>query len=124
MPANQVPRCIWSTALSFFAGKPRSYGRTRRRGASGVPRYRSSRASLAPTGEPGAAVHLVYRIIVLRGQVGTPSALTALGFYSESGRVFTSEGAFNVPGFCVLRQVAGGMPNWLMNQRVKELAME
>jgi hypothetical protein len=26
--------------------------------------------------------------------------------------------------FCALRQAAGGMPNWVMNQRVKELAME
>ncbi len=26
--------------------------------------------------------------------------------------------------FCARRHAAGGMPNWLMNQRVKELAME
>ena len=26
--------------------------------------------------------------------------------------------------FCELRHAAGGMPNWVMNQRVKELAME
>lgn len=26
--------------------------------------------------------------------------------------------------FCAVRHAAGGMPNWVMNQRVKELAME
>ncbi len=26
--------------------------------------------------------------------------------------------------FCALRHAAGGMPNWVMNQRVKELAIE
>jgi hypothetical protein len=30
--------------------------------------------------------------------------------------------AFAEPCFCA-RHAAGGMPNWLMNQRVKELAM-
>jgi hypothetical protein len=45
-------------------------------------------------------------------------------FLPGSGRVVVSAIAFNVPRFCVLRHVAGGMPNWLMNQRVKELAME
>ena len=29
-----------------------------------------------------------------------------------------------VPACFCARQVAGGMPNWVMNQRVKELAME
>ena len=39
-----------------------------------------------------------------------------------SGRVLGSLGALGC--FCALRQAAGGMPNWVMNQRVKELAME
>ena len=34
-----------------------------------------------------------------------------------------SESGFEGVCFCA-RQVAGGMPNWVMNQRVKELAME
>jgi hypothetical protein len=34
-----------------------------------------------------------------------------------------SDGFFAEPCFCV-RHVAGGMPNWLMNQRVNELAIE
>ena len=38
------------------------------------------------------------------------------------GRVLGSLGALGC--FCALRQAAGGMPNWVMNQRVKELAME
>ncbi|MVV48006.1 hypothetical protein EJA72_07075 [Pseudomonas sp. PB120] len=39
-------------------------------------------------------------------------------------RCQVSFGCLEVPGFCVLRHVAGGMPNWAMNQRVNELAME
>jgi hypothetical protein len=68
LPANRAPRCICCTALSFFAGKPGSYRRTWRRGVSVLPRYRSSPASLAPTGEHGAAVYLFYRVSVLRRQ--------------------------------------------------------
>ncbi|VVP04561.1 hypothetical protein PS862_03027 [Pseudomonas fluorescens] len=68
MPANQALRCTCCTALPFFAGKPRSYRRTKRCGVPVAPRYRSSRASLAPTGEPSAAVYLLHRVIVLRGQ--------------------------------------------------------
>ncbi|VVO82112.1 hypothetical protein PS874_01732 [Pseudomonas fluorescens] len=67
LQANRALGCICRTALSFFAGKPRSYRRTGRWGASVAPRYRFSRASLAPTGEPGAGVHLSHRVIVFRG---------------------------------------------------------
>jgi hypothetical protein len=35
-----------------------------------------------------------------------------------------SLGDFPPASFCVLRHAAGGMPNWLMNHRVNELAME
>ena len=38
-----------------------------------------------------------------------------------SGRVVAAMEA--VVCFCAARQTAGGMPNWVMNQRVKELAM-
>ncbi|VVO65811.1 hypothetical protein PS850_01058 [Pseudomonas fluorescens] len=68
LQANRAPRFFCRTALSFFAGKPRSYRRTGHCGLSVAPRYRSSRASLAPTGEPGAGVCLSHRVIVLRGQ--------------------------------------------------------
>ena len=41
----------------------------------------------------------------------------------EPGRGLKSGGALT-GCFCALRHAAGGMPNWVMNQRVKELAME
>ncbi len=90
MPANRAPRCICCTALSFFACRSQACRRTGRRGVSVVPRYRSSRASLAPTGEPGAAVYLLYRVIVLRGQASLLQAnraprcicCTALSFFA------------------------------------------
>jgi hypothetical protein len=47
-------------------------GEPGRCGVSVKPRHRSSRASLAPTGEPDAVVYLSNRVIVLRGQVGSP----------------------------------------------------
>jgi hypothetical protein len=37
---------------------------------------------------------------------------------------FGSLGGFVPASFCELRHAAGGMPNWLMNHRVNELAME
>ncbi len=99
--ANRVPRCICHTALSFFAGEPRSYGRTRRSGVSVKPHHRSSRASLAPTGEPGAAMYLSHRVIVLRGQASllranrAPRCIchTALSFFAGEPRSYR-ENAF------------------------------
>ncbi|MNY77501.1 hypothetical protein D3C86_2174290 [compost metagenome] len=35
-----------------------------------------------------------------------------------------SLGDFPPASFCELRHAAGGMPNWLMNHRVNELAIE
>ncbi len=55
MPANQTPRCICCTALSFFAVGARL------------------------AGEPDAAVYLLYRVIVLRGQASLLQANRALG---------------------------------------------
>ena len=45
MPANNPPRFTCPYASSFFAGKPRSYGRTIHRGLPVPPCHRSSRAS-------------------------------------------------------------------------------
>ncbi|VVP35088.1 hypothetical protein PS903_04471 [Pseudomonas fluorescens] len=80
LQANRPPRFICCTALSFFAGKPRSYRRTGQRGLSVAPRHRSSRASLAPTGEPATAVYLLYRVIVLRRQASLLQANRATRF--------------------------------------------
>ncbi len=96
MPANQTPRCVCQTALSFFACRSQACRRTRHRGVSVDPRYRFSRASLAPTGEPGTAVCLSDRVIVLRGQASLLRAnqalrcvcQTALSFFAGKPRSY------------------------------------
>ena len=55
MPANQAPRFICRTALSFG-----------HRGLSIAPRYRSSPVGARLAGEPDTAVYLLHRVIVLR----------------------------------------------------------
>ncbi len=68
MPANQTTRCVCGTASSFFAGEPRSYGRTGRCGVSVGPRDRSSPVGARLAGELDAAVCQSDRVIVLRGR--------------------------------------------------------
>ncbi len=41
-------------------------------------------------------------------------------FFREQARSYND---FPAPDFCA-RQVAGGIPNWVMNHRVNELAIE
>ncbi len=55
LPANQALWCIRHTALSFFAGKPRSNGHSVFVGA-------------VLARESGAGVHQAHRVIILRGQ--------------------------------------------------------
>ncbi|MCY1417924.1 hypothetical protein D3C76_430840 [compost metagenome] len=62
------------------------------------------------------------------GEAGQPMSTAAAIFYYLVGIQTPSApyplGAFTCPSLCELRQLAGGMPNCAMNQRVNELAIE
>jgi hypothetical protein len=59
----------------------------------------------------------------LKGQ-GLHSDFAFYGDCASSRRFFScAQDSFVPPCFCA-RHVAGGMPNWLMNHRVNELAIE
>jgi hypothetical protein len=72
LPANRAPRCIWPTALSFFAGEPRSYR------------------------ESGVAVYLADRVVVVRivGAKRAPRCIwpTALAFFAGEPRSYSEPG--------------------------------